>query len=195
MDGYSAQKQGIRAGDKIIEIDGQKIFNTNPDSVRNMVRGEPGTQVKMKIEREGEKNPLDFVLVREEIQVNNVSYSGYIGHGIGYIRLDRFSRRAGDEVLQALRELKAKGDLRGVILDLRNNPGGLLEAAVDVVSKFDPKGSTIVTTRGRQSDDVKVYTVTEIRLPAISFSPFSSTRTARAPAKLLPAQFRIWTVE
>ncbi|MGA9408201.1 MAG: S41 family peptidase [Bacteroidota bacterium] len=161
MDGYSAQKQGIRAGDKIIEIDGQKIFNTNPDSVRNMVRGEPGTQVKMKIEREGEKNPLDFVLVREEIQVNNVSYSGYIGHGIGYIRLDRFSRRAGDEVLQALRELKAKGDLRGVILDLRNNPGGLLEAAVDVVSKFNPKGSTIVTTRGRQSDDVKVYTVTE----------------------------------
>ncbi|MGA7159983.1 MAG: S41 family peptidase [Bacteroidota bacterium] len=161
MDGYSAQKQGIRAGDKIIEIDGRKIFNTNPDSVRSMVRGEPGTEVKMKIEREGVKKPLDFVLVREEIQVNNVSYSGYIGNGIGYIRLERFSRRAGDEVLQALRELKAKGDLRGVILDLRNNPGGLLEAAVDVVSKFNPKGSTIVTTRGRRSDDVKVYTVNE----------------------------------
>ncbi len=76
MEGYSAQKQGIRAGDRIIEIDGQKIFNTNPDSVRSMVRGEPGTEVRMKIEREGEKDPLDFVLVREEIQVNNVSYSG-----------------------------------------------------------------------------------------------------------------------
>ena len=161
MDGYSAQKQGIRAGDRIIEIDGQKIFNTNPDSVRTMVRGEPGTEVKMKIEREGEKQPLDFVLVREEIQVNNVTYSGYLDNGIGYIRLERFSRRAGDEVRQALRELKAKGDLRGVILDLRNNPGGLLEAAVDIVSKFNPKGSTVVTTRGRRSEDEKVYTVTE----------------------------------
>ena len=161
MDGYSAQKQGIRAGDRIIEIDGQKIFNTNPDSVRTMVRGEPGTEVKMKIEREGEKQPLDFVLVREEIQVNNVTYSGHLDNGIGYIRLERFSRRAGDEVRQALRELKAKGDLRGVILDLRNNPGGLLEAAVDIVSKFNPKGSTVVTTRGRRSEDEKVYTVTE----------------------------------
>ncbi len=161
MDGYSAQKQGIRAGDRIIEIDGQKIFNTNPDSVRSMVRGEPGTEVKMKIEREGEKQPLDFVLVREEIQVNNVTYSGYLNNGIGYIRLERFSRRAGDEVRQALRELKAKGDLRGVILDLRNNPGGLLEAAVDIVSKFDPKGSIVVTTRGRRSEDEKVYTVAE----------------------------------
>ena len=161
MDGYSAQKQGIRAGDKIIEIDGKKIFNTNPDSVRSLVRGEPGTEVKMKIEREGEKQPLDFVLVREEIQVNNVTYSGYLDNGVGYIRLERFSRRAGDEVRQAFRELKAKGDLRGVILDLRNNPGGLLEAAVDIVSKFNPKGSTIVTTRGRRSEDERVYSVTE----------------------------------
>jgi len=161
MDGYSAQKQGIRAGDRIIEIDGEKIFNTNPDSVRSMVRGEPGTEVKMKIEREGEKQPLDFVLVREEIQVNNITYSGYLNNGIGYIRLERFSRRAGDEMRQALRELKAKGDLRGVILDLRNNPGGLLEAAVDIVSKFNPKGSTVVTTRGRRSEDEKVYTVAE----------------------------------
>ena len=161
MEGYSAEKQGIRAGDRIIEIDGEKIFNMNPDSVRSRVRGEPGTVVKMKIEREGEKRPLEFALVREEIQVNNVSYSGYLPNGIGYIKLDRFSRRAGEEVRQAILELKAKGELRGIILDLRNNPGGLLEAAVDIVSKFDPKGSTIVTTRGRRSDDEKVYTVAE----------------------------------
>lgn len=161
MEGYSAQKQGIRAGDRIIEINGEKIFNMNPDSVRGRVRGEPGTEVRMTIEREGDKQPLEFVLMREEIQVNNVSYSGYLDNGIGYIRLDRFSRRAGDEVRQSLRELKAKGELRGVILDLRNNPGGLLEAAVDIVSKFVPKGSTIVTTRGRKSDEEKMYSVNE----------------------------------
>lgn len=161
MEGYSAQKQGIRAGDRILEINGENIFNMNPDSVRSRVRGEPGTVVKMKIEREGEKQALDFALVREVIQVNNVSYSGYLDKGIGYIRLDRFSRRAGDEVRQALKELRAKGELRGVILDLRNNPGGLLEAAVDIVSKFAPKGSTIVTTRGRRSDEEKLYSVNE----------------------------------
>jgi carboxyl-terminal processing protease len=161
MEGYSAQKQGIRAGDRIIEINGERIFNMNPDSVRSRVRGEPGTEVRMTIEREGDKQPLEFVLMREEIQVNNVSYSGYLDSGIGYIRLDRFSRRAGDEVRQALKELKAKGELRGIILDLRNNPGGLLEAAVDIVSKFVPKGSTIVTTRGRKSDEEKMYTAGE----------------------------------
>jgi carboxyl-terminal processing protease len=161
MEGYSAQKQGIRAGDRIIEINGEKIFNMNPDSVRSRVRGEPGTEVRMKIEREGEKDPLDFVLMREEIQVNNVSYSGYLDNGIGYIRLDRFSRRAGDEVRQSIKDLKAKGELRGIILDLRNNPGGLLETAVDIVSKFVPKGSTIVTTRGRKSDEEKMYTANE----------------------------------
>jgi len=161
MEGYSAQKQGVRAGDRVIEINGEKIFNMNPDSVRSRVRGEPGTEVRMKIEREGEKEPLDFVLMREEIQVNNVSYSGYLDNGIGYIRLERFSRRAGDEVRQSIKELKAKGELRGVILDLRNNPGGLLEAAVDIVSKFVPKGSTIVTTRGRKSDEEKMYTANE----------------------------------
>ncbi|HTR80443.1 MAG TPA: S41 family peptidase [Bacteroidota bacterium] len=161
MEGYSAQKQGIRAGDRIVEIDGEKIFNMNPDSVRSMVRGEPGTVVKMKIEREGEKQPLEFALVRELIQVNNVSYSGFLNNGIGYIRLDRFSRRAGDEVRQAVKELMAEGDVRGIVLDLRNNPGGLLEEAVDIVSLFNPKGSTIVTTRGRRSDDEKVYTVSD----------------------------------
>ena len=159
MEGYAAQKQGIRAGDRIIEINGEKIFNMNPDSVRSRVRGEPGTVVKMKIEREGEKRPLEFALVREVIQVNNVSYYGYLNNGIGYIRLDRFARRAGDEVREAIKELKAKGELRGVILDLRNNPGGLLEAAVDIVSDFNPKGSTVVTTRGRRSEDEKAYTV------------------------------------
>jgi len=159
MEGYAAQKQGIRAGDRIVEINGEKIFNMNPDSVRSRVRGEPGTVVKMKIEREGEKQPLEFALVREVIQVNNVSYSGYLDNGIGYIRLDRFARRAGDEVREAIKELKAKGNPRGIILDLRNNPGGLLEAAVDIVSDFNPKGSTVVTTRGRQSDDEKMYTV------------------------------------
>lgn len=161
MEGYSAHKQGVRAGDKIVEIDGIKIVGMNPDSVRFRVRGEPGTVVKMKVEREGEKNLIEFVLVREEIQVHNVGYSGYVKDGIGYIRLERFSRRAGEEVREAIKEMKVKGELKGIILDLRDNPGGLLDAAVDVVNKFVPQGSVIVSTKGRKGDEEKIYKADE----------------------------------
>jgi carboxyl-terminal processing protease len=160
-EGYSAFKQGVKTGDKIIEVDGIKITGTNPDSVRFKVRGEPGTTVRMKIEREGEKNPIEFTLVREEIQVHNVGFSGFIRDGVGYIRLERFSRRAGEEIRQAIKELKAKGELKGLVLDLRDNPGGLLESAVETVNKFAKKGSTIVTTRGRRDEEAKMYTVDE----------------------------------
>ncbi|HLP16268.1 MAG TPA: S41 family peptidase [Bacteroidota bacterium] len=161
MDGYSAQKQGIRAGDRIMEINDEEISGTlaNPDSVRSRVRGEPGTTVRVKVDREGVAKPLEFVLVREQIQVNNVTYSGYMKSGVGYIRLDRFSRRAGDEIKQAIREFQLRGNLHGIVLDLRDNPGGLLEAAVEVVSAFLPQGSTIVTTKGRRASEEKVYRV------------------------------------
>lgn len=160
-EGYSAYKQGIKTGDRIVEIDGMKISSISPDSVRSKVRGEPGTTVRMKIEREGEHNPIEFTLVREEIQVNNVSFSGFVRENVGYIKLDRFSRRAAEEVRQAIKELKAKSDLKGIVLDLRDNPGGLLEAAVETVSKFAPRGSTIVTTRGRKGAEERTYFVEE----------------------------------
>ena len=115
----------------------------------------------MLIEREGEPKPLEFVLIREEIQVKNVTYSGMVEDGIGYIRLERFSRRAGDEVRQSIKEMKLNGDLRGLVLDLRGNPGGLLDAAVDVVSKFVPRGSLVVSTRGRRPEADKKYMSSE----------------------------------
>jgi carboxyl-terminal processing protease len=161
MEGYSAHKQGVRAGDRIIEIDGMSIAGMNPDSVRLRVRGEPGTIVKMKVEREGENKPIEFVLVRERIQVHNVGYFGYVAPGIGYIKLERFSSRAGEEVRQAIKEFKVKGDLKGIILDMRDNPGGLLNAAVDVTSKFAKNGSVVVTTRGRKGGEEKEYRVEE----------------------------------
>ncbi len=169
MEGYSAQKQGIRAGDRILEINGEKVTGMDLDTIRTRVRGTPGTELRMKVQRDGETQPLEFVLTREEIQVNDVSYAGFLDDGIGYIRLDKFSRNAGDEVRRAIADLRAKikngsaGDteLRGLVLDLRNNPGGLLESAVDIVSNFLPKGSTVVTTRGRKGQDERVYTVTD----------------------------------
>lgn len=161
MDGYSAQRQGILPGDRFLEINGAAVTGKKPDEIRNLTRGDPGTEVKVVVEREGEVNRIEFVLIREEIQMKNVTYAGMVEDGIGYIRLERFSRRAGDEVRQSLREMKLNGDLKGVLLDLRGNPGGLLDAAVDVVSKFVPRGSMIVSTRGRRAEAEKKYFSTE----------------------------------
>lgn len=161
MEGYSAQRQGIQPGDRILAIDGKEIDGMRPDNVRSLTRGEPGTEFRLKIEREGEPKPLEFVLVREEIQLHNVSYAGFVDDGIAYVRIDRFSRGAGDELRLAIKDMKIKGDIKGFILDLRDNPGGLLDVAVDVVEKFAPKGSLVVSTRGRQHDSEKKYFVTE----------------------------------
>lgn len=157
MDGYSAQRQGILAGDRFLEIDGTNVAGKKSNEIRNLTRGDPGTEVKVVVEREGEAKQLEFVLIREEIQMKNVTYAGMLENGVGYIRLERFSRRAGDEVRQAIKEMKLNGDLKGVVLDLRGNPGGLLDAAVDVVSKFIPRGSLIVSTRGRRPEAEKKY--------------------------------------
>lgn len=161
MDGYSAQRAGIVPGDRLVEVGGMKVGTKKPDEVRNLTRGDPGTEVKLVIEREGEKKPLEFVLIREEIQVKNVTYAGYLENGIGYIRLERFSRKAGEEVRQAIKELKITGDIKGLILDLRGNPGGLLDAAVEVVSKFVPHGTLIVSTKGRRPEAARTYLSSE----------------------------------
>jgi carboxyl-terminal processing protease len=157
MDGYSAQRSGIVPGDRIIGVDGVSVEEKEPNEVRNLTRGEPGTSVTLTVQREGEPAPLEFVLLREEIKLKNVTYADFVEPGIGYIRLERFSRLAGEEVRQALKDLKIRGDLKAVILDVRGNPGGLLDAAVEVVSKFVPRGSLVVSTKGRSSDSDKEY--------------------------------------
>ena len=161
MEGYSAQRQGIQPGDHILEIEGKSIVGSKPETVRSLTRGEPGTEVHLKVEREGVPKPLEFVLVREEIQLHNISYADFVDDGIGYIRLERFTRGAGDELRLAIKELRLKGPIKGLILDLRDNPGGLLVVAVVVVEKFAQKGSLVVSTRGRKPESERKFFVTE----------------------------------
>ena len=157
LEGFSAAKQGVEVGDRIIEVEGKATKGMSLEGIRQFVRGAPGTELKMKIEREGEKKPIDFVLMREEISVHNIAYAGYIVDGISYVRLERFSRTAGDDLHSTIKDLQAKGELKGLVLDLRDNPGGLLESAVEVVSKFVPESSLVVSTRGRKSDSERKY--------------------------------------
>jgi carboxyl-terminal processing protease len=159
--GYPADKAGIRVGDVIVQIDSIYVKEKSLDEVRSLMVGKPGTQLKVKVIREGVSNPLVFELTRAEVEVKNITFYDFIDDGIAYIKLERFSRNAGEELRRAVKNLQSKGEIKGLILDLRDNPGGLLDAAVDVVEKFVPEGSLIVSTKGRKPDAVRNYFSTE----------------------------------
>lgn len=143
-----AARLGIRPGDKIVEINGQSTYGFTTSDAADLLRGEAGTTVDIKIERIGIPEPISYTLERAVITIKDVSYAGLLENGTGYIRLTRFSRNAGSDIKRALLELKKSG-MTSLILDLRHNPGGLLPAAVEVAQNFIPKGGEIVSTRGR----------------------------------------------
>ena len=147
--GFPAEKAGIRAGDKILKVNGRSVEDFAIESVSDQLKGKPGTEIKLTIERYGEKDPLEFTLIREKISIRNVPYYGMLDKGMGYIRIANFTTGAGQEVENALKELKRENDLTSLILDLRSNPGGLLIEAVRICNFFVDKGELIVNTRGK----------------------------------------------
>ncbi len=166
LDGYSAQKQGIRIGDILLQADSVKITEDNVNEISSLVKGEPGSTVQLKVLRNDDKDTLIFNLIREEVKVKNLIYYGFYPKNSNnvYLKLTNFSRSAGDEIKNALRELKAKKKIGSVILDLRGNPGGLLDVAVDIVDKFIEPNKLIVTTKGRDETSYKDYYSEEIPL-------------------------------
>ncbi len=154
-EGFPAAKAGLRAGDKIIEVDGKSAKNYKTDQVSAMLKGKPGTDVNVKLKRlqaDGTEAEVSVKMTREEIKVKNVPYYGMVSDGIGFIRLSSFTERAGAEVKNALQTLEAKGKLKGVILDLRGNPGGLLNEAINVANVFVDKNLEIVSTKGKMDE-------------------------------------------
>ncbi len=147
-----AAKAGIKAGDKILSVDGIALTGKNTDDVGKLLKGQPGTTVKLSILSPGATSPVEKTLIREAITVSNVPYSGMISDDIGYIRLTEFTQEAGKNVRHALMDLEKNPKLKGVVLDLRNNPGGLLNEAIDVVNVFEPKNQLVVNTRGRMKE-------------------------------------------
>lgn len=162
IEGASGYKQGMRAGDVITHIEDRPTGDLSMADVRTLLRGEPGTTVEVTVEREGAPAPIVFTLTREQVELANVSYRGFVGEAtakgrFGYVKLERFTREAGSEVRDAIRALQGERPLRGLVLDLRDNPGGLLDAAVDVTELFVPQGSVVVSTRGRLPDTERTY--------------------------------------
>lgn len=159
MDGYSAQRQGLQISDQIIAVDSIVFEKSNLDEVSFHVKGEPGTYVNLKIIRPGVTDTLLFNLLREEVIVKNISFADFIPgkDGMAYIKLTGFSRGAGEELRRSILNLQKSSEIKSFILDLRGNPGGLLESAVDISSVFLSKGVLVVSTQGRDSSSYRAY--------------------------------------
>lgn len=150
-----AQKAGILPGDVLSEVSGKKTEGRSIGEVLNLVKGSPGSKVSIKLMRDGA--PQNIEVQREEIKVKDVPFSDMIAPEIGYIKLVGFTAEASKEVKDALTGLKEKGKIKGLILDLRGNPGGLLREAVNISNLFIEKGKTVVTTKGKKPEWNKTY--------------------------------------
>jgi len=151
-----AKRAGIMAGDILIKIDGNDTKSMSMDDAAKLIRGKEGTDVILTIERFNEGVPLDFILTREDIPVKDVSYYGMLDETIGYIRLNRFSKNSAIEVEKAITSL-SNNNLSSIVLDLRDNPGGLLNSAVSILDMFIEKDELLVWTAGKARQSNKKY--------------------------------------
>lgn len=156
-EGMPAAESGLKAGDIMLEIDGKDLKGV--EDVSKMLRGQVGTSFKLKVERPGEKNPLEFTIVRKSIQQPAIPYAGIVDkeNKVGYINLSTFSGSfPSRDFKKSFLELKKQG-INSLVIDLRNNGGGLLEEAVDIANYFLPRGKVIVTTKGKIKQASSTY--------------------------------------
>ena len=154
-EGFPAQKAGLMAGDKLLEINGASAEGKSTEEISSILKGQPNTEVSILIERNGERLTKRFK--REKVRVKSIPYYGLLENGVGYIKLRSFTRNCANEVKSALVDLKSQEQLNGIILDLRSNPGGLLNESIDIVNLFIDKGEEIVTTKGKIKSWEKTY--------------------------------------
>ncbi|NPA36395.1 MAG: S41 family peptidase [Chlorobi bacterium] len=156
-EGFPAQKAGLKAGDKIIQIDGKDVKGKTTKQVSEMLKGPANTKVELKIERPGVKKPLNIEITREKIQINPVPWYGMVDNETGYIVLNNFTQGCSRNVKDAFTDLRDKQGAKKIIFDLRGNPGGLLDEAVKIANLFLPSGTEVVSTRGKVKQWDKVY--------------------------------------
>ncbi|MEQ8424135.1 MAG: S41 family peptidase, partial [Cyclobacteriaceae bacterium] len=155
-EGFPANKAGLKVGDQIISVDGINVEGKTTSEVSTLLKGKPNTEVKLVTRRLGKEKDISLTIKRQKIKLTNVIYQGIVGQDIGYIKLDDFTPGASKEVEDAVIALKKQG-AKKLILDLRDNPGGLLYEAVNIVNLFIPKGLEVVSTKGKVKDWNKTY--------------------------------------
>jgi carboxyl-terminal processing protease len=154
--GFPADKAGLKIGDEILEVDGFDVKKKSSNDVSKLLKGQAGTKVKLKVLKLGKTAPEIIEFQRERIKVDNVPYFGMISEGIGYVQLSEFTSDASRDVKKGIEDLKAKGAQK-LIFDLRDNPGGLLNEAVNISNLFIPKDKLVVNTKGKVAEWVKEY--------------------------------------
>ena len=178
--GSPADENGLKIGDKIVAIDGKDMRGAKVEDISKRLRGEPNTTVSVTIEQllTGERKELK--IRRRRIVIPSITYSGYVAEGVGYIRHADFTDKCYDDMRAAILRLQSEGELKSLILDYRNNGGGLLQSAVKVLSLFVPKGTMVVETRGRGDKSQKLYTEYEPLLPNMPLAVLINGNSASA---------------
>ncbi len=154
--GFPAYRAGVKVGDEFISVDGKDMRGKSSSSVSTALKGKPKTEVEIVLHRPGINEDIKFKILRERIKITNVVYSGMLDATTGYIKLDDFTPGAGKEVEEAVVKLKLNG-AKKLVVDLRDNPGGLLYEAINIVNIFIPKGKEVVSTKGKAAEWNKTY--------------------------------------
>ncbi len=154
---FPAQIAGLKAGDEIYAINGESAKGKSSSDVSDKLKGTPGTSFILTIKRYGDTTTRDYEIVREKIKIPNIPYYGMVSDDVGYINLLQFNPQSANDVKMAFNKLTSEYNIKGIILDLRGNGGGLLNEAVSIVNIFVPKNKTIVTTKGKLSSNTHVH--------------------------------------
>ncbi len=178
--GSPADECGLKIGDKIVAINGEDMAKKDVSEISKRLRGEPNTTVTITVEKllSGEREELK--IRRRRIVIPSITYAGYVADGVGYIRHADFTDKCYDDMRAAIQRLQSEGELKSLILDYRNNGGGVLQSAIKVLSLFVPKGTMVVETRGRGEKSHKLFTEYEPLLPNIPLAVLINSNSASA---------------
>lgn len=180
-EGMPAQRNDVRAGDVILEIDGKTTKGKALNEVSNMLRGKPHDKIRLKLERYGEKKPIIREFERETIQINPIGYAGIVADKTGYVQLNDFTDKAATEFKAAVNRMVKADSIRALIIDLRDNGGGIIDEAIKIVGYFVPKGTEVVSTKGKLESTERVYkTTTEPIYPDMKLAILTNRASASA---------------
>lgn len=158
--GWPAQKAGLVAGDVILEVNGVDCHKKNTAQVSELLKGQPGTEVKLKIKHFGVEKPVEKTLKREKVKIDNIPYYKVFDNGVAYLSLSGFTRDAAKELKEKFVEMRKNHKLKGFVIDLRGNGGGLMNEAVDIVNLFIPKGKPVVSMKGKSASSNSLHATT-----------------------------------
>ncbi|MDB5267310.1 MAG: peptidase [Hymenobacter sp.] len=179
-EGYPAQKAGLLPGDEILDINGVVVDKKTNSDISKLLKGQANSMVKLMVTRYGQDKPIQIDITRDKIQVDNVPYTGMISGDVGYFQLGSFTVDAGKEVRAAVTKLKEQG-AKKIVFDIRDNPGGLLNEAVNISNLFIDKGLDVVSTKGKVTEWNKTYKALDVPLDTqIPVAIITSSRSASA---------------